>query len=170
MSETFCGRDMVDVLAVRLKLDPSVAERDADDVLDRIRFRARSLARSIFSRAVSEVFALVALTLSRCWDAETVLEAAVMESRSLWNFRFEVAMASGIFATSGVVCRLFTCLRAGYVRCLRELQVLCLSRPMLSFGVDHTLARETAIGSLKEGALAFALAWHEPDGQEQSLT
>jgi hypothetical protein len=87
---------MVDVLAVRLKLDPSVAERDADDVLERRRFRARSLARSIFSRAVRGVFAL-ALALSRCWVEETVLEAAVMESRSLWNLRFEVAIASGMF-------------------------------------------------------------------------
>jgi len=88
---------MVDVLAVRLKLDPNVAESDADDVLERRRFRARSLARSIFSRAVREVFALAALALSRCWDEETVLEAAVMESRSLWNFRLEVAIASGMF-------------------------------------------------------------------------
>jgi len=112
MPGTLCGRDMVDVLAVRLKLDPSVAERDADDVLERRRFRARSLARSIFSRAVRGVFAL-ALALSRCWVEETVLEAAVMESRSLWNLRFEVAIASGMFATSGLVYGLAVCPRAG---------------------------------------------------------
>jgi hypothetical protein len=54
------------------------------------------------------VFAL-ALALSRCWVEETVLEAAVMESRSLWNLRFEVAIASGMFATSGLVCGLAVC-------------------------------------------------------------
>jgi hypothetical protein len=114
MPGTLCGRDMVDVLAVRLKLDPSVTERDADDVLERRRFRARSLARSIFSRAVREVLALAALALSRGWDEEeAVLEAAVMESRSLWNLRFEVAIASGMFATSGLVYGLAVCPRAG---------------------------------------------------------
>jgi hypothetical protein len=115
MPGTLCGRDMVDVLAVRVKLDPSVAERDADDVLERRRFRALSLARSIFSRAVRGVFALAALTLSRCWDEETVLEEDVMESRSLWNLRFEVAIASGMIATSGVVCEVFVCPEAGMV-------------------------------------------------------
>jgi len=103
MPGTLCGRDMVDVLAVRVKLDPSVAERDAVDVLERSRFRARSLARSIFSRAVRAASAFAALTLSRCWDEESVLEADVMESRSLWNLRFEVAIASGMFATSVVM-------------------------------------------------------------------
>lgn len=148
MPGTLCGRDMVDVLAVRLKLDPSVAERDADDVLERRRFRARSLARSIFSRAVRGVFALAALALSRCWDEEeTVLEAAVMESRSLWNLRFEVAMASGMFATSGVVCGSSVCPGAGCVQCLGWL--LCSSRAWLRFWGDHALARETANGSLK---------------------
>jgi hypothetical protein len=36
------------------------------------------------------------LALSRCWEVETVFEAAVIESRSLWNLRFEVAIASGM--------------------------------------------------------------------------
>jgi hypothetical protein len=94
---------MADVLAVRLKLEPSVAESDADDALERRRFRARSLARSIFSRAVREVLALAALALPRCWDEGAVLDAAVMESRSLWNLRFEVAIASGMFAKGRVV-------------------------------------------------------------------
>jgi hypothetical protein len=61
--------------------------------VERRRFRARSLASSSFSRGVREgLFALAPpLVLSR-W----VFDAAVMESRSLWNFRFEVAIASGM--------------------------------------------------------------------------
>jgi hypothetical protein len=50
--------------------------------------------------------------LSRCWDEETVLEADVMESRSLWNLRFEVAIASGMFATSRVVYEVFVSSRS----------------------------------------------------------
>jgi nucleoside-diphosphate-sugar epimerase len=155
----------VDVLAVRLKLDPSVAERDADEVLERRRFRARSLAKSIFSRAVRAVFALAALALSRGWDEEAaVLEAAVMESRSLWNLRFEVAIASGIFAASEVVYGSSVCSEAGYVSCMGEL--LCSSRASLSFWSAHALARETAIGSLKlkpEGRNPrFRLPWPSP--------
>lgn len=170
MPGTLCGRDMVDVLAVRVKLDPSVAERDADDVLERRRFRALSLARSIFSRAVRGVFALAALTLSRCWDEETVLEEDVMESRSLWNLRFEVAIASGMIATSGAVCEVFVCPEAGMVSCMGEL--LCSSRASLRFWAAHALARETAIGSLKEGRNSrFRSGSSQPDDHhQQSLT
>lgn len=77
-------------------LDPRVADNDVDDVLERSRFEARSLANSIFSRAVRDAFALAPLALSRCWDGGGVFEAAVMESRSLWNLRFDVAIASGM--------------------------------------------------------------------------
>jgi hypothetical protein len=83
------GSEMVEGLAV-----PKVADSDDDDVVERRRFRARSLASSIFSRAVREVFACgLLLALSRCW--ETVLDA-VIESSSLWNLRFDVAIASGM--------------------------------------------------------------------------
>jgi hypothetical protein len=91
----------VEGLAVRLKLDPRVADSDDDDAVERRRLRARSLASSIFSRAVSEVFTLAPLALSRCWVGETELDA-VMESRSLWNLRFDVATASGM-AGYGIV-------------------------------------------------------------------
>ena len=76
------GSDMVELLAVRLKLDPRVADNDVDVVLARRRLCARSLASSIFSRAVSEAPALAPLALSRCWE-ETALDAAVIESSSL---------------------------------------------------------------------------------------
>lgn len=89
------GSEMVEGLVVRVKLGPSVADSDDDDGVERRRLRARSLASSIFSRAVSDAFACAPLALSRCWD-ETVLDAAVIESRSLWNLRFEVAIASGM--------------------------------------------------------------------------
>jgi hypothetical protein len=90
------GNEMVEGLAVRVKPEPKVADSDDDDVVERRRFRARSLASSIFSRAVRELSACGLLALSRCW--ETVLDA-VIESSSLWNLRFDVAIASGI-----VVC------------------------------------------------------------------
>jgi hypothetical protein len=122
----------VDVLAVRLKLEPSVAERDADDVLERIRLRARSLARSIFSRAVREVLALAALALLRCWDEGAVLDAAVMESRSLWNLRFEVAIASGIFAT-GEAVYVWSRLSGSRICEMFLEELLCLSRSILRF-------------------------------------
>jgi hypothetical protein len=93
------GRGIVDVLAVRVKLGRRVvvdAESEVDDVEARRRLRARSLASSSFSRGVRVVFALAPpLALSRCWE---VFDAAVMESRSLWNLRFEVAIASGMAA------------------------------------------------------------------------
>jgi hypothetical protein len=88
------GSEMVEGLAVRVKPEPKVADSDDDDVVERRRFRARSLASSIFSRAVREAFECgLLLALSRCW--ETVLDA-VMESSSLWNLRFDVAIASGM--------------------------------------------------------------------------
>lgn len=73
-----------------------MVDSDVDDVLERRRLLARSLASSIFSRAV--MVAVAPLALSRCWEGETVLDA-VMESRSLWNLRFDVAIASGMFAS-----------------------------------------------------------------------
>jgi hypothetical protein len=87
------GSEVVDGLVVRLKPEPKVADSDDDDV-ERRRFRARSLASSIFSRAVRVLFACgLMLALSRCWG--TVLDA-VIESSSLWNLRFDVAIASGM--------------------------------------------------------------------------
>lgn len=50
------------------------------------------------------VFALAPpLALSRCWE---VFDAAVIESRSLWNLRLEVAIASGMAGerVPGAVC------------------------------------------------------------------
>ena len=44
------GRDVVEVFRRRL-VEPRVAESDVDEVLERRRFDARSLASSIFSRA-----------------------------------------------------------------------------------------------------------------------
>ena len=70
-----------------------------DDVEGRRRFRARSLASSSFSRGVrEELFALALPLLLSRW----VFDAAVMESRSLWNLRFEVAIASGMTGESVV--------------------------------------------------------------------
>jgi hypothetical protein len=88
------GSDMVEELAVRVKPEPKAVDSDDENVVERRRFRARSLASSIFSRAVREAFACgLLLALSRCW--ETVLDA-VIESSSLWNLRFDVAIASGM--------------------------------------------------------------------------
>lgn len=98
------GRDVVEVLRRRL-VEPRVAESEVEDVLERRRFDARSLASSIFSRAVRVVLELVRplALLSRCWDEGRVFEAAVMESRSLWNLRFDVAIASGIIVVVGLL-------------------------------------------------------------------
>lgn len=50
---SFRGNDEVEELLPSVKSGLSEVVREADDVLARSRFRARSLAMSIFSRAVS---------------------------------------------------------------------------------------------------------------------
>lgn len=162
---------MVDGLAVRLRLEPSVVDSDVDDVVEQSRLLARSLASSIRSRAV-RVAALAPLALSRCWEGETVFEAAVMESSSLWNLRFEVAMASGMFVVKewglwGLVPRRQGSVWRVDVRCF---VLLFVARVVVKVSTRHSctsaLARESQ-SRRKEGAMdrrARRSAKSEPRG------
>lgn len=96
------GKDVVEELLLRVKLGPvevgcEVAS-DVDDALARSRLRARSLAKSIFSRAL-RCIELPEAALFFKTELGGGFDAAVIESRSLWNLRFDVAIASGM-ATS----------------------------------------------------------------------
>jgi len=141
-----------------------------DDVVGRSRFRARSLASSIFSRGVRELLCAWALplALSRCWEAETVLEAAVMESRSLWNLRFEVAIASGMVGEWSVVSCIYDKGRGERTNCSNKKGCVFLCLPsMLSSQHETRQLRlwqmSTSFASAqppgaKDSARSFALA------------